>query len=85
MVESLLIALIVFCAIVYAVWALTPGGTRSRLALRAAAALATRGGAGAWLAARLRSIARVPAGGCGSCPSHTETPAERASRTGSNS
>ncbi|MDH4105105.1 MAG: hypothetical protein OEW50_01470 [Gammaproteobacteria bacterium] len=84
MLESLLIALIVATATVYAVWALTPATTRNRLALRVAAALDKRatGGAGSWFAARLRSLASAPASGCGNCPSNAATPAERASQQG---
>ena len=79
MLESLLVGLIVTVATVYAVWALTPAATRNRLALRAATALEQRR-PGSWLAARLRLLARAPAGGCANCPSHTATPAERASQ-----
>jgi hypothetical protein len=79
MLESLLVALIVAAATVYAVWALTPVATRNRLALKAAAALDRRS-PGSWLATKLRSVARAPAGGCGSCPAHPETPAERSGR-----
>lgn len=79
MLESLLVALIVATATVYAVWALTPVATRNRLALRAATALDQRG-TGAWLATRLRSLASAPASGCGNCPSQAATPAERAAQ-----
>lgn len=81
MLESLLVALIVTTAVVYAAWALTPASTRARLALRAATALERNAarGPGAWLAARLRALASVPVGGCSACSSHAATPAERAS------
>lgn len=80
MLESMLVGLIVIAATVYAAWALTPAATRNRLALRAAAALERQqaGGAGAWLAARLRSLANAPASGCGNCSVHAATPSERA-------
>jgi hypothetical protein len=82
MLESLLVGIIVGTAIVYAAWALTPVGTRNRLALQAAAAIegTQTAGARAWLAARLRSLTRVAAGGCSSCSSNAATPAERASQ-----
>jgi hypothetical protein len=83
MLESLLVALIVAAATVYAVWALTPVVTRNRLALRLATALERRD-ASSWLAGRLRSLAQAPAGGCANCPSsQVATPAERASQRSS--
>ena len=81
--ESLLIGLIVTTATVYAVWALTPVTTRNRWALRLAVVLERHrpdNGVAAWVAARLRAIAKAPAAGCGNCSSHAATPAERASQ-----
>jgi hypothetical protein len=82
MLESLLVGMIVSAAVVYAAWALTPAVTRNRLALQAAAAIEGTEASGprAWLAARLRSLTRVAAGGCSSCSSNAATPAERASQ-----
>jgi hypothetical protein len=82
MLESLFVGMIVVAATAYAVWALTPAVTRNRLALQAAAAIegGKASGARAWLAARLRSLTRVAAGGCSSCSSNAATPAERATQ-----
>lgn len=82
MLESLLVGLIVAAATVYAAWALTPRSTRNRWAVQAATALERDGsdGSRAWLAARLRALAKAPASGCNACSSHEATPAERASR-----
>ena len=79
MFESLFVGLVVLVAAAYAAWALVPASTRQRLALRSAVALggAEAGGLKGRLAVRLLALAQAKAGGCGDCPAHTLTPAER--------
>ena len=81
MFESLLVALIVLVAALYAVWALLPAVTRGTLAQRGARALGGPGAPGlaGRIAARLQKLAKSPAG-CNDCPAATLTPAERAGK-----
>jgi hypothetical protein len=69
MLESLLIALIVFAAALYAVWALTPASVRGGFVLRLAQALggAECPGMRGRLAAALQRLARSSGGSCSDC------------------
>jgi hypothetical protein len=82
MVETLVVALIVLAAALYAAWALLPGTTRRSLALRGAQTLDNRGSSGVArrIASWLRKLATTPAGGCSDCAAGPMTPAERAKR-----
>ena len=78
--QDTLVIVIVVVAAAYAAWALLPATSRRSLALRTARIfgdpdqLRLRGR----IAARLLRIANAPARGCGNCPTHMATPAERA-------
>jgi hypothetical protein len=67
--ESLLIALIVTAAALYAAWALTPGSVRSGFVLRLVQALGGAGQPGirGRLAATLQRLAKSSGSGCSDC------------------
>ena len=69
MLESLLIALIVIAAALYASWALTPASVRKGCVLRVVQALggAERPGIRGRLAAALQRLAQSSGGGCSDC------------------
>jgi hypothetical protein len=69
MLESLLIALIVAAAALYAVWALTPASVRNGFVLRVARSLGgpEHPGMRGRLAAALQRLAKSSSGGCSDC------------------
>jgi hypothetical protein len=69
MLESLLIALIVVAAALYAAWALTPASVRNGFVLRLVQALggAAQPGMRGRLAAALQRLAKSSGGGCSDC------------------
>lgn len=69
MLESLLIALIVAVASMYAVWALAPASLRRRVALRLSQSLGGSASPGmrGRVAAMLQRLAKSPGGGCSDC------------------
>ena len=69
MLESLLIALIVAAAALYALWALTPASVRNGFALRMAQSLGgpEHPGMRGRLAATLLRLAKSSGGGCSDC------------------
>lgn len=69
MLESILIALIVTAAALYAVWALTPASVRSAFVLRLARSLGgpEQPGVRGRLAAGLQRLAKASAGSCSDC------------------
>ena len=69
MLESLLIALIVIVAALYAAWALTPASLRNGFALRLVQALggAESPGIRGRVAAALQRLAKSSGGGCSDC------------------
>ena len=77
--QDALVIVIVGVAAAYAAWALLPATVRRSLALRTASAIGGAGDQGlrGRIAARLLRIANAPARGCGDCPAHVATPAER--------
>jgi hypothetical protein len=82
--QSLLIAVIVAGAAVYAVWALTPAIVRRRYALKGAALAGGPQASGlrGRLARTLLGLAQTPSSSCGGCSAHQATPAERMQRKG---
>ena len=81
MLESILIAIIVGIAAVYAVWALLPAPSRRNVATRLARALGgpNAPGVAGQIAASLQRTSQSSCG-CSDCPAATLTPAERARR-----